>query len=56
MTESIERLRQERVKWRQKHPFAFWAKPKMEEDGAVNLKEWEAAIPGPRNTPWEGGL
>lgn len=30
----------------QDHPYGFWAKPKKNADGSMDLKTWEAGIPG----------
>lgn len=50
------RLQEERKEWRKNHPFGFIAKPKKNEDGTMSLMHWECAIPGKKDTPWEGGL
>jgi hypothetical protein len=42
----IQRLTSERKAWRKDHPFGFWARPKKNENGDLNLKEWIAGIPG----------
>jgi len=34
----------------------FIARPTKNPDSTLNLFNWEAAIPGKKNTPWEGGL
>lgn len=34
----------------------FYARPKKEADGSLNLKSWVAGIPGKDGTPWAGGL
>lgn len=50
------RLAEERKSWRKDHPFGFIAKPAKNEDGTLNLFQWECAIPGRKDTIWEGGL
>lgn len=40
----------------QDHPFGFIAKPVKNADGTLNLFNWECAIPGRKDTIWEGGL
>lgn len=50
------RLAEERKSWRKDHPFGFIAKPVKNEDGTLNLFQWECAIPGRKDTIWEGGL
>ena len=34
----------------------FVAKPVKNHDGTMNLMMWECAIPGKKNSSWEGGL
>ena len=50
------RLSEERKGWRKDHPFGFIARPMKNSDGSFNLMLWEYAIPGKKNTPWDGGL
>ena len=50
------RLSEERKAWRKDHPFGFVAKPTKASDGTLNLMNWECAIPGKKDTCWEGGL
>ncbi|VDO73663.1 unnamed protein product [Heligmosomoides polygyrus] len=50
------RLAEERKSWRKDHPFGFIAKPMKNPDGTLNLFNWECAIPGKKDTIWEGGL
>lgn len=52
----INRLQEERRKWRKNHPHGFYAKPLKAKDGSLDLREWEVGIPGKRGTIWEGGL
>ncbi|KAJ9125199.1 hypothetical protein QFC22_000153 [Naganishia vaughanmartiniae] len=40
------RLTEERKQWRKDHPFGFYARPKKEADGSLNLLFWEVGIPG----------
>merc|ERR1739838_245214 len=42
--------------WRRDHPYGFVAKPIKNTDGTMNLMLWECAIPGKKNSSWEGGL
>lgn len=51
-----QRLAEERKSWRKDHPFGFIAKPSKNPDGSLNLFNWECAIPGKKDTIWEGGL
>lgn len=53
---SLIRLQEERKQWRKSHPYGFYARPKKEADGSLNLKSWVAGIPGKDGTPWAGGL
>ncbi|KRZ70023.1 SUMO-conjugating enzyme UBC9 [Trichinella papuae] len=50
------RLLEERRNWRKNHPPGFIAKPVAAPDGTLELGKWECCVPGPPNTPWEGGL
>lgn len=50
------RLTVERKAWRKDHPFGFIAKPMKKPDGTLDLFTWDCAIPGKKNTIWEGGL
>ncbi|KRX77738.1 SUMO-conjugating enzyme UBC9-A [Trichinella sp. T6] len=50
------RLLEERRIWRKNHPPGFIAKPVVAPDGTLELRKWECWVPGPQNTPWEGGL
>lgn len=52
---AIERLQQERKKWRQDHPPDFIARPRKGKDG-LNLFVWDCLIPGRPDTPWAGGF
>uniref|UniRef100_F1LA41 SUMO-conjugating enzyme UBC9 n=1 Tax=Ascaris suum TaxID=6253 RepID=F1LA41_ASCSU len=53
---ALGRLMEERKKWRQDHPYGFFAKPTENVDGTRNLCIWDCAIPGKKDTIWEGGL
>ncbi|GIX82450.1 SUMO-conjugating enzyme UBC9 [Caerostris extrusa] len=53
---AIARLAEERKAWRKDHPFGFVARPTKNQDGSLNLMNWECAIPGKKSTAWEGGL
>lgn len=44
-----------RKQWRKDHPFGFWAKPQKNPQGVLDMKVWECAIPGKKDTIWEGG-
>eukprot|EP00760_Papus_ankaliazontas_P011553 PhM_4_TR14847/c0_g1_i1/m.74146/K10577/UBE2I, UBC9; ubiquitin-conjugating enzyme E2 I len=55
MSLAVARLREERKAWRREKPFGFWAKPAQNEDGTLDLLQWEAGIPGKAGTAWEGG-
>lgn len=52
----LTRLQEERKKWRKDHPFGFYCRPAKGKDGVLNLMNWEAGIPGRKDTPWEGGV
>lgn len=43
---SIARLAEERKGWRRDHPFGFVARPTKNQDGSLNLMNWECSIPG----------
>lgn len=45
----------DRKQWRRDHPFGFVAKPHRTREGTLDLKHWECAIPGKKETLWEGG-
>lgn len=45
-----------RKQWRRDHPFGFVAKPKRTEGGTLDLKIWTCAVPGKKDTLWDGGL
>lgn len=53
---SLIRLQEERKQWRKSHPYGFFAKPRKEADGSLNLKSWVAGVPGKEGTIWEGGI
>ena len=53
---AIERLTEERQRWRKDHPPHFIAKPMKSNKGDLDLFTWECLIPGPANSPWEGGF
>ncbi|CCE92365.1 E2 SUMO-conjugating protein UBC9 TDEL_0E01220 [Torulaspora delbrueckii] len=52
----LQRLQEERKKWRKDHPFGFFAKPTRNADGTMNLQKWEAGIPGREGTLWDHGV
>ena len=45
-----------RKQWRRDHPFGFVAKPQRTAQGTFDLKRWECAVPGKKDTLWEGGV
>ena len=53
---ALQRLKKERNDWRAEHPQGFYARLKKNEDGTYDYFNWECGIPGPKGTPWEGGL
>eukprot|EP01059_Diplonema_ambulator_P019956 TRINITY_DN3363_c0_g2_i1.p2 TRINITY_DN3363_c0_g2~~TRINITY_DN3363_c0_g2_i1.p2 ORF type:complete len:109 (+),score=17.52 TRINITY_DN3363_c0_g2_i1:102-428(+) len=55
MAIAIQRLKEERKNWRKDRPFGFYARPVTDDNGELNLLEWEAVIPGKDGTIWEGG-
>ena len=52
----MERLIQERQDWKKNKIFGFYAKPLKNNDGTQDMYKWECGIPGPIESPWEGGL
>lgn len=52
---AVTRLQQERKNWRKERPFGFAAKPVTSAGGQMDLMNWQCTIPGPANTPYEGG-
>ncbi|RKP04369.1 SUMO conjugating enzyme Hus5 [Thamnocephalis sphaerospora] len=36
--------------------WGFYARPCKNEDGTMDLMNWECGIPGREGTPWEGGV
>lgn len=56
MSTSLQRIGQERKLWRKDHPFQFTAKPKLNDDKSSNMNLWDASIPGPSGTVWEGAI
>jgi ubiquitin-conjugating enzyme E2 I len=55
-TLAVERLQQERKRWRQDRPPNFIARPLQLPNGDLNLFVWECLIPGRQGTAWEGGF
>lgn len=53
---SQERLAQERRDFKKSRLFGFYAKPMKNTDGTMNMYKWECGIPGPKGSPWEGGI
>jgi ubiquitin-conjugating enzyme E2 I len=51
-----QRLVRERKDWRKESPYGFYARPLKKADGSVDIMSWTCGIPGPKNSPWEGGL
>eukprot|EP00116_Pleurobrachia_bachei_P012462 sb/3472724/ len=53
---AIERLQEELKQWKYNHPCNFVARP-VNQPGTnqPDYLLWECSIPGPANTPWEGG-
>ena len=50
------RLKEERKNWRKDHPSGFFARPKKNEDGSMDMMNWETGIPGKDGTDWQGGV
>mmetsp|Transcript_38839 Transcript_38839/g.76537 ORF Transcript_38839/g.76537 Transcript_38839/m.76537 type:complete len:159 (-) Transcript_38839:147-623(-) len=50
-----KRLAEERKNWRKDHPFGFSARPGKTSDGQTDFLSWECAVPGKKETSWEGG-
>ena len=55
MSSALERLQQERKRWRKDHPPGFIARPEQLPNGELNLFKWNCLIPGKPNTLWAGG-
>lgn len=53
---SLDRLVQERQEWKKNRLYGFYAKPGKLNDGTTDMYKWECGIPGPTESPWEGGL
>ena len=53
---ALKRLKKERIDWRAEHPPGFYARLKKNKDGTHDYFNRECGIPGPKGTPWEGGL
>ena len=53
---ALKRLKKERIDWRAEHPPGFYSRLKKNKDGTHDYFNWECGIPGPKGTPWEGGL
>uniref|UniRef100_A0AC34FHG8 UBC core domain-containing protein n=1 Tax=Panagrolaimus sp. ES5 TaxID=591445 RepID=A0AC34FHG8_9BILA len=53
---AVDRLVEERKAWRKEHPFGFIARPEQNQNGSLNYFNWDCAIPGKKNTSWQGGL
>ena len=56
MSLAIERLQQERKRWRQDHPKGFIARPRKLADGTLDLFNWDCLIPGKEGSIWHGGF
>ncbi|EDQ91445.1 uncharacterized protein MONBRDRAFT_15132 [Monosiga brevicollis MX1] len=52
---AVERLQEERKRFRKDRPYGFWAKPLNNEDGTKNFLKWECGIPGKQDTDWAEG-
>jgi ubiquitin-conjugating enzyme E2 I len=53
---AVERLEQERRRWRQDHPSGFIARPQKLPNGEMNLFTWDCLIPGRPDTAWANGF
>eukprot|EP00013_Stygamoeba_regulata_P016561 CAMPEP_0177681742 /NCGR_PEP_ID=MMETSP0447-20121125/30887_1 /TAXON_ID=0 /ORGANISM="Stygamoeba regulata, Strain BSH-02190019" /LENGTH=156 /DNA_ID=CAMNT_0019191197 /DNA_START=226 /DNA_END=693 /DNA_ORIENTATION=- len=53
---AIMRLKAERRNWRKDHPHGFYARPKKNPDGSLDMLVWVCGIPGKAGTDWEGGV
>lgn len=51
---ALNRLQEERKQWRKDHPFGFYAKPRKNPKGGLDLNFWNVGIPGKKGTVWEG--
>ena len=52
----LSRLQEERKLLRKNRPVGFIAKPQQSKNGELDLMHWKCKIPGPNNSPFEGGL
>ena len=64
---ALKRLKIERQEWKKNRPFViysliiinsqgFYARLSKKDDGTLDYFKWECMIPGPKDSPWEGGL
>ena len=53
---ALYNLKKNRNEWREVHPSGFYTRLKKNKDGTHDYFNWECGIPGPKGTPWEGGL
>eukprot|EP00924_Labyrinthula_sp_SR-Ha-C_P011031 snap_masked-scaffold_33-processed-gene-3.5-mRNA-1 protein AED:0.03 eAED:0.03 QI:0/-1/0/1/-1/1/1/0/157 len=51
---ALGRLAQERKRWRKDHPVGFFARPRRRPDGSTDLMNWDAGMPGKKDTIWAG--
>lgn len=51
-----KRLHQERVMFKKRRPFGFFAKFTTDKDGAQNIMKWNCGIQMPKEGPWEGAV
>jgi hypothetical protein len=54
--ECADHRRSHSKQWRRDHPFGFVAKPQKTAQGTLDLKRWECAVPGKKDTLWDGGI
>ena len=53
---AVQRLAEERKRWRKDRPFGFSARPEKTETGKINMLKWLAHIPGKKDTSWDGAF
>ncbi len=52
----LDRLKEERKDIRKNRPMGFMAAPLKTANGELNFSIWKCKIPGPKDSPFDGGL
>ncbi|KAH8381456.1 hypothetical protein KR093_004996 [Drosophila rubida] len=55
-TPAVLSLKREHNYWLKEDPHGFQACPTCNVNGSLNWKVWRCAVPGLKETPWEGGI